>query len=107
MSAVSPLNPRLEALRTGFLARDHQLFVDGRWAAAQSGRIVRRAGPRDRRAARARRGRRGRRHRPRGQGRAQERSQSGPWPRLTHAERAKAHLQARGRRRAQCRRARA
>ena len=37
MSAVSPLNPRLEALRTGFLARDHQLFVDGRWVAAQSG----------------------------------------------------------------------
>jgi acyl-CoA reductase-like NAD-dependent aldehyde dehydrogenase len=36
MSAVSALNPRLEALRTGFLARDHKLFVDGRWAAAQS-----------------------------------------------------------------------
>jgi phenylacetaldehyde dehydrogenase len=37
MSAVSLLNTRLEALRASFLARDHKLFVDGHWVAAQSG----------------------------------------------------------------------
>jgi phenylacetaldehyde dehydrogenase len=88
MSAVFPLNPRLEALRMGFLARDHGLFVDGRWAAAQSGQsfdvLDPATGARLARAAA-------------GEAAdvdcavkaARKAFQSGPWPRLTHAERAK------------------
>jgi phenylacetaldehyde dehydrogenase len=37
MSAVASLTPQLDALRAGFLARAHRLFIDGRWVAAQSG----------------------------------------------------------------------
>ncbi|HET7133846.1 MAG TPA: aldehyde dehydrogenase family protein, partial [Gammaproteobacteria bacterium] len=37
MNAVSSLTPQLDSLRAGFLARDHRLFVNGRWVPAQSG----------------------------------------------------------------------
>ena len=88
MSAVSPLNPRLEALRTGFLARDHKLFVDGRWAAAQSGQsfdvLDPATGSRISRAAAGEAA-----DVDRAVKAARNAFQSGPWPRLTHAERAK------------------
>ena len=88
MSAVSPLNPRLEALRTGFLARDHQLFVDGRWAAAQSGQSFDVLDPATgARLARAAAGEAA--DIDRAVKAARKAFQSGPWPRLTHAERAK------------------
>ncbi len=37
MSAVSALTPGLDALRAGFLARRHELFIAGKWRPAQSG----------------------------------------------------------------------
>jgi phenylacetaldehyde dehydrogenase len=37
MSAVTSLAPQLDALRAGFLARRHGLFIDGHWVAARSG----------------------------------------------------------------------
>jgi phenylacetaldehyde dehydrogenase len=40
MNAVSSLTPQLDALRAGFLARDHTLFIDGRWTEAASGQRI-------------------------------------------------------------------
>src|SRR5690606_8666254 len=40
MNAVSSLIPQLDALRAGFLACDHRLFIDGRWTEAQSGERI-------------------------------------------------------------------
>ena len=88
MSAVSALNPRLDALRTGFLARDHRLFVDGRWTEAQSGQYFDVLDPATGgRISRAAAGEAA--DIDRAVKAARSAFQSGPWPRLTHAERAK------------------
>ena len=88
MSAVSLLNTRLEALRASFLARDHKLFVDGHWVAAQSGQSFDVLDPATgERLARAAAGEAA--DIDRAVAAARKAFQSGPWPRLTHAERAK------------------
>lgn len=88
MNAAANLLPRLDALRTGFLARPHRLFIDGRWAPAQSGETLAVLDPSTGRplasvaaggaadidaAVKA----------------ARKAFESGPWPKLSHGERSR------------------
>ncbi len=39
-AAASSFLPRVDALRSGFLSRPHQLLIDGKWVSAQSGQTL-------------------------------------------------------------------
>jgi phenylacetaldehyde dehydrogenase len=88
MNAVSSLTPQLDSLRTGFLARDHGLFVNGRWTPAQSGETFEVLDPSTgKRLARAAAGEAADVDAAVKAARAA--LETGAWPKLTHTERAK------------------
>ncbi len=88
MNAVSQLTPRLDSLTATFLARPHRLFIDGGWTPARSGELFDVLDPST-----------GTRLAQAAAGDAADIDaavkaartafQSGPWPKLSHAERGK------------------
>jgi phenylacetaldehyde dehydrogenase len=88
MSAVTALTLELDALRAGFLARAHRLFIDGRWVPARSGQTFDVLDPST--GAQLAKAAAGEAADVDAAVRAARAAlESGPWSRLAHAERAK------------------